>query len=113
MSAAEALEVARAVGIRVDIDGDDLVLEAPTAPPPGVLDLMSRYKADIVTLLRLADEGWSTEDWQVFFDERAGIAEFDGGLSRGPAEARAFGYCVVEWLIRNPPCLPPGQCHAN
>jgi hypothetical protein len=35
-----------------------------------------------VTLLRLADEGWSVEDWQVFFNERAGIAEFDGGLSQ-------------------------------
>jgi hypothetical protein len=34
MSAAEALKVARAVGIRVEIGSDDLVLEAPTAPPP-------------------------------------------------------------------------------
>jgi len=57
MSAAEALEVARAAGIRVEIDGDDLVLEAPTAPPPGVLYLLSRYKADIVTLLRLGRPG--------------------------------------------------------
>jgi hypothetical protein len=24
--------------------------------------------------------GWSVEDWQVFFDERAGIIEFDRGL---------------------------------
>jgi hypothetical protein len=102
MSAAEALEAARAVGIRVEIDGDDLVLEAPTAPPPGVLDLLSRHKAGIVMLLRLADDGWSAEDWQVFFDERAGIAEFDGGLSRRQAEARAFACCAVEWLNRNP-----------
>jgi len=110
MSAAEALEVARAVGIRVELDGADLVLEAPTAPPPGVLDLLSRYKAGIVTLLRLADQGWSAEDWQVFFDERAGIAEFDGGLSRGQAEARAFDHCAVEWLNRNPMRSPLGRC---
>jgi hypothetical protein len=75
-----------------------------------LLDLLSRHKAGIVTLLRLADEGWSAEDWQVFFGERAGIAEFDGGLSRGQAEARAFACCTVEWLKRNPMRSPPGRC---
>jgi hypothetical protein len=110
MTAADALEVALAVGIRVEIDGDDLVLEAPTAPPPGVLDLLSRHKAGIATLLRLTDDGWSAEDWQVFFDERAGIAEFDGGLSRAQAEAHAFACCAVEWLNRNPIRSPPGRC---
>ena len=43
----------------------------------------------------------SAEDWQVYFDERAGIAEFDGGLPRAEAEARAFECCVVERLNRN------------
>ena len=33
MSAAEAIMAARAAGVRLGIDGDDLVLEAP-APPP-------------------------------------------------------------------------------
>jgi hypothetical protein len=110
MSAAEALEAARAAGIRVEIDGDDLVLEALAPPPSALLDLLSRHKAGIVTLLRLADEGWLAEDWQVFFDERAGIAEFDGGLSRGQAEARAFACCAVDWLNRNPMRSPPGRC---
>jgi hypothetical protein len=110
MSTAEALKAARTVGIRIEIDGDDLVLEASAAPPPGVLDLLSRHKAGIVTLLRPADDSWSAEDWQVFFDERAGIAEFDGGLSRGHAEAHAFACCAVEWLNRNPMRSPPGCC---
>ena len=39
MSAAEALKAARAAGIRVRIDGDDLELEAAAPPPPAVLDL--------------------------------------------------------------------------
>jgi CheY-like chemotaxis protein len=30
------------------------------------------------------------EDWQVYFDERAGIVEFDGGLPRAEAEAQAY-----------------------
>ncbi len=46
---------------------------------------------------------WDAEDWRTHFDERAGIAEHDGGLSRTDAEQRAFECCVVEWLWRNPP----------
>jgi hypothetical protein len=46
MSAAEALDAARAAGIRVGVDGDDLVLEAFAAPRPAVLDVLSRNKAD-------------------------------------------------------------------
>ena len=110
MSAAEALKTAYAAGICVGIDGDDLVLEASTPPPPALLDLLSRDKAGIVTLLRLGDEGWSAEDWQVFFAARAGIAEFDGGLSRRQAKARVFACCEVEWLNRNPTRSPPGRC---
>ena len=102
MSAALALKTARAVGIRVRVDGDDLELEAPAQPPQAVLDLLSRHKADILRLLRPANDGWSAEDWQVFFDERAAIPEFDGGLLRAEAEARAFAYCVTEWINRNP-----------
>ena len=46
----------------------------------------------------------------MFFDERAGIAEFDGGLPRKEAEARAFASCVVEWLNRNFVRSSPGGC---
>ena len=110
MSAAEALKAARAAGVHLGIDGDDLVLEASTPPPAAVLDALSRHKAEIVVLLRPAGDGWSAEDWQFFFDERAGIVEFDGGLPRPEAEAQAFACCVVEWLNRNPERLPAGRC---
>jgi len=110
MSVAEALKAARGVGIEVGIDGDDLVLKASAAPPSAVLVLLSRHKAAIVALLRPAKDGWSAEDWQVFFDERAGIAEFDGDLPRVEAEARAFACCVIEWLNRTSVRSPPGRC---
>jgi hypothetical protein len=110
MNAAEALKAARALGIRFGIDGDDLLLEAATPPPAAVLDLLSRHKADVVQMLRPAEDGWSAQDWQVFFDERASIAEFDGGLSRADAEAQAFACCVIEWLNRHPERSPPGRC---
>jgi hypothetical protein len=97
MSAVEALKAACAAGVRVRIDGDDLVLEASAPPSPAVLDLLSRHKAGIVTLLRSADG-------------RAGIGEFDGGLPHAEAEARAFACCVAEWLNRNPAGSSPGRC---
>jgi hypothetical protein len=52
----------------------------------------------------------SAEDWQVIFEERAGIIEFGGGLPRAEAEAKAFNCGVVEWLNRNPERLPAGRC---
>jgi hypothetical protein len=112
MSAAEALKAARDAGIELRLDGDDLVLEASGPPPAAVLNLLSRHKPCIVVLLRSRPDGWSAEDWQVFFDERAGIAEFDGGLPRVEAEADAFACCVVEWLNRKFVPSPPGRCIA-
>jgi hypothetical protein len=110
MTAAHTLEAARDAHIDVRVDGDDLDLEAEEAPPQALLDLLYRYKPEILRLLRRSIAGWSAEDWQVFFDERAAIAEFDGGLPRAVAEARAFECCVVEWLNRNPTPSVPGRC---
>ena len=110
MSAAEALKAARAAGVELRLSGDDLVLEATAPPLLATLDLVSRHKHGIVALLRPGRDGWSPEDWQVFFDERAGIAELDGELPRPEAEAPAFECCIVEWLNRNFVCSPPGRC---
>jgi hypothetical protein len=100
MSAAQALQVARSAGIKVRIEGDDLLLEAAGPPPAAVLDLLSHNKKGILAILRPGRDGWSAEDWHVFFDERASIAEFDGRVPRSDAEARAFACCIVEWLNR-------------
>jgi hypothetical protein len=110
MSAVEALRAARAAGIQVKLDGDDLSLTASAPPPAAVLEILSRHKADVVQMLRPTNDGWSAEDWQVFFEERAGIAEFDGCVSRTEAGAQAFACCVVEWLNRNPVHSQPGRC---
>ena len=52
MSAAEALQAARNAGIRLHVDGGELVLEASAPPPAAVLDLLSRHKADVIAMLR-------------------------------------------------------------
>jgi hypothetical protein len=110
VSAVQALKAASAAGVRLGIDGKDLTLEADAAPPPSVIDLLTRHKADLIALLRIGRKSWSGEDWRAFFDERAGIAEFDGGQPREQAEARAHACCVAEWLNRNPVRSSPYSC---
>ncbi len=110
MSAAEALKAARAVGIHLEVDGDELLWEASAQPTSVILEVLSHHKAEIVAVLRPGRDGWSAEDWQAFFDERAGIMEFDGRLSRTEAEAQALACCIVEWLNRNPTPSAPGRC---
>jgi hypothetical protein len=112
MSAVEALKAARAAGVELALDADDLALKAASAPSAAMLDALSQHKAEIVVLLRPTEDGWSAKDWHVFFNERAGTVQFDGGLPRADAEARAFACCVVEWLNRNFVCSPPGRCLA-
>jgi hypothetical protein len=108
MKAIDALGAARAAGIALAVDGDDLAMEAGSTPPAAVLDALSRHKAGIVALLRPGPDGWSAEDWHVLFEEQAGIAEFEGGLTRAEAETQAFLRCLIEWLNRNPGALAIG-----
>jgi hypothetical protein len=56
MSAVEALKAARAAGVELALDGDDLALKAASAPPAAVLDALSRHKAEIMVLLRPAED---------------------------------------------------------
>jgi hypothetical protein len=54
---------------------------------------------------------WDADGWRTFFDERAGIAEFDHHLSRAEAETLAYESCIVVWLNRNlPPENDPERC---
>jgi TubC N-terminal docking domain len=87
MSAVQVLTEARSIGIQVQLDGEDLLLEAPAPPPRAVLEALSRHKAEIIEFLRPRADGWSTEDWQLYFEERAAVAEFNGGPTRADAEA--------------------------
>ena len=110
MSTADASKSAGATGIEMRFDDDDLALSAAAAPHAAVLDALSQHKTGIVALLRPGRDGWSAEDWQAYFDERAGVAEFAGGLSSAEAEAHALECCVVEWLTRNFARSPSGRC---
>jgi hypothetical protein len=89
---------------------------AADSVPASCLDAWERLQREQplsvtgVALLRTERDSWSGEDWRAFFDERAGIAEFGGGLPREQAEARAYTCCVAEWLNRNPARSSPDRC---
>ena len=110
MSAVQAVKAARDAGVWIGVDGDVLTLDADAAPPTAVLNMLSYHKAEVLALLRTGGDGWSGEDWRALFDGRAATAEFDGGLPRDQAEARAFACCIAVWLNRNPVRSPPGLC---
>ena len=110
MSAVEALRLAQENGVHLDVEGADLILDADREPAPRVLEALQRHKAGVVALLTAADSDWAAKDWRAFYDERAGIAEYDGGQTLAEAEALAFECCIVEWLNRYPEHSDSGRC---
>ena len=56
---------------------------------------------DQSTLASLAALAWDAADWHAYYNERAAIAEYEGGLSRSKAEKQAFACCVTRWLRDN------------
>jgi hypothetical protein len=89
MSAVEALKASHAAGIKLTVDGDDLVLEASAPPPAEILTALSRHKPEIVELLRSGRDEWTAKDWHAYFDERAAISEYDGHMERRHTEGFA------------------------
>lgn len=78
---------------------------AVTAKPAKVAKPVVQALAGLATLAASPAHiaSWDTTDWQTFFDERAGVAEYDGGLSRPDAESMAYEACISHWLNKNPP----------
>ncbi|MDP7284407.1 MAG: hypothetical protein QGG61_08500 [Arenicellales bacterium] len=55
MSAAETVAAARAAGMRLGLDGTDLLIESDCEPPPQIIDALRRDKPAILALLRTRD----------------------------------------------------------
>ena len=81
----------------IDFDAiEERAALAADSAPASYLDAWARLRCQWpvsvtgVAPLRTGRDSWSGEDWRAFFDERAGIAEFDGGLPR----RRGRGPCL-------------------
>ncbi|MBX3502531.1 MAG: hypothetical protein KF889_24055 [Alphaproteobacteria bacterium] len=101
MSPIEALRAARQHGLHVlPARGGGLRLVAAMAPPAWVMDALSEHKPAIIALLQPDASGWTGEDWQMFFEERAAILEYEHGLPRSEAETRAREQTETERALR-------------
>jgi hypothetical protein len=126
--------------MQIALHEDRLRMTAARKPPDDLLDDLRQHKAEIIALLsrRPAESPsatqpvtagapldvaavaspvdirlskfWHGEDYKALFDERAAIAEFDGGLTRSQAEERAVEFCIAMWLNRRPAESAPGHC---
>ena len=56
------------------------------------------------------DAAWTAADWRAHYDERAGMLEYEGGLSRTEAEARARKWVTAEYMVRAHKATVPGVC---
>lgn len=101
-----------------EIEGDETPLcnstpratTATTATLSLVIPLVSHMSHVLQDLETVTTAPWDSTAWQVYFDERAGVAEFDGGLSRDEADSMAYNCCVAEWLCQNFQTSEPGHC---
>ena len=57
---------------------------------------------------KLPPANLNAEDWRSFYEERAAILEYDGGLPREQADRLAFESCVVGVANAMPNQSPPG-----
>lgn len=109
-------------GVHLEAHGDWLRVDAPK----GVIsdadkDELRRHKTDLLAHLKRPQASppnispdetrrhptqppiWNAADWRTFYDERAGIAEFDGNQPRHQAEALAYQTTIIEWMNITPP----------
>jgi hypothetical protein len=85
ISAPGLLAAATVHGLKVFADGPRLVVRGPRTADAKLVNTLLARKSEVMPLLQPLDV-----DEQEYFDERAGIAEFDGGLKPTEAERLAL-----------------------
>lgn len=98
--------------ITIVLQGEKLSLTAHKPPPERLLKALKEERDALTFLITVDPSGWTPEDWQAHFEERAGIRHFEGGFERNEAERLAFNDCVTEWMTRNPERNKPTLCAA-
>lgn len=114
MKPAEAIIAeARADGVTLDLTPEgQVVFKGSRAATERWLPILRGAKPALAAYLRRQSDGsnWSAADWRAHYDERAGMLEYDGGLSRTEAEARAREWVTAEYMVRAHKPTVPGIC---
>jgi len=62
VTAAEVIKEAKAAGVRIEVEGNGLVLEATAAPPKAMIELITQHKAEIIDHLMVPRGGPAEEE---------------------------------------------------
>jgi hypothetical protein len=113
------LQKLRRCDITVEMQGTQLIIDGPAANlTDSVVAQVQAFKEELLRLLDPADSpcSWDVESWQAYFDERAGVREYDGRHERSEAERLALEDTIAHWLQFNLPLesAPSHVCiHCN
>jgi hypothetical protein len=111
MSAAAIIERVRASGGEITLAADGIKIRVPASLRDRAVAEVKAHKAAIRFALKAeTGDAWDPDDYRAFYDQVAGMLEFDNRLPHQKAEAFAFECCVTEWLNRNFEESPPGRC---
>ena len=131
MLAADLVRAVEQAGGHLELDGDDLVVEAPAPLPEPIMVELRAHKAEVLVvlagqttkassrnaaLLRRAHLAvvpnlFDPEDVRAWLDERAAMRE-DSGAARVDADKAAFDELLWIWHAANPVEHAPDQCAA-
>jgi hypothetical protein len=103
MNAIEALNMAFAAGVHLEIDNANILVLADAPPPSELMDALTRNKADIVGLLKPVEVVFHDKDWRTYFNDRVKHAQQQNCYNMVLAEFCAFEDCVEYWLVLNLP----------
>jgi len=92
MTAEDLLAEAQAAGLTVQARDGRLIVRGPSMTEPELVRALLDSKAELMPVLLSL-----TPADLVTFDERAAIAEYDGGLSRADAERLAWAELDRQW----------------
>jgi hypothetical protein len=109
----ELLAEAAHHGARVEAAGDRLVLTAPAAPPPGLVERLRAAKPALMAHLIAAGAAADARAWRGLYAERAADLVQRHRVPPPRAARLAHEAAVACWLNANPPRQPdPGRCAA-
>lgn len=104
MTATTLIRDVIAKGIRLTIEGGQLIVDAPKGVlTPFLIEQLKRNKTELLSLLE-DNSGQADEAVREYIEERAAIMEYDGGLAREDAQRRARSACrVFEYRLGDNP----------
>ena len=90
MNYAKVLNRARASGLRLSVDGANLVWRSTAPVRPAVIDFLRAHKAEIIaeiTAPSIASQGAAEAvgDWRDWYEQRVVIRQFDRRYTRDEA----------------------------